>query len=281
MNRKIIISMVLLACLAFLPITSTADYPTGTLGYADEIAVGEKFEWTVTKLDLSGDFATYTDDFYIGDKELSQDSKIKVVVLEDPDNASGVWYDIYVNNVKTSDSSMGFLLGYGLYYAFGGFFINPVTYTNTTGTYNIYEQLIEELVDDNYNNGDSITTTYGGYTYEYGYSEIVEFKLQEDVFSILMYDYAYISIEGNGYEESMSMEMRIETTTNIRTGLLGRMEVLIDYDMATSYSGKIHFIIDSPYAGDGRTIVPYTWSFSLLGLSAMAIALVIVKRKRK
>ena len=86
----------------------------------------------------------------------------------------------------------------------------------------------------------------------------------------------------------MQIESKIETTMNIRTGLLGKMELLIDIDYYYS-TGGMHLLIDRGYAttedgttpDDGTTVIPYAWSLSLLGFSAIAIILVIVKRKRK
>ena len=60
MHKKIISLFAILTILSFLPISTQADFPTGDLGYSDEIAVGKEFEWTVSKLVLNGDFSDYS-----------------------------------------------------------------------------------------------------------------------------------------------------------------------------------------------------------------------------
>ncbi len=274
MNKKIITAVMLLTCLAFIPITSTADYPTGELGYSDEINTDDEFEWTVKIFENTGDMEDFTEYIYIGNATLSQGDKIKVKILEDPDEANDTWFDVYLNDIKITDPYLGYLMYYGMFYTYGGFFITPVTYTNATGTYNIYEQLYEELEDENYDYGDSHSEVYGGLTYESTYSEKLEFKLQGDVFSIYMYSYDSYSIKGNGHDESGYREMMTETTINIRTGLVGKVEILADIDMSYGV-GKAHLLIDSDYAK-----TPYEWAYSFLGITVIAAVVALAKRKR-
>ncbi|MCE7742374.1 MAG: hypothetical protein GOP50_07920 [Candidatus Heimdallarchaeota archaeon] len=280
MNKKIVFSIFILTCLAFMPISASADYPSGELGYSDDIAVGEEFEWTVDTLAFTGEFTSLSTDAYIGTEYLSQGDKIKVVVTEDPDTANVTWYDLFVDGVQV-DPNFGFLVNYGMYYTYGGFFISPVTYTNATGTYNIYEQLMEELGDYSYDETYSTAYTYGGTTYEYGYTYQMGFSLEDDVFSYLVYEHVYAHIVGGGYDETMSMEVRMQASTSISTGLMGMMEVYIIYDVPSYYEGSLHLIIDSDYAPiDGNRTVPFEWAFSLLGISTLAVLVVFVKRKR-
>ena len=63
-------------------------------------------------------------------------------------------------------------------------------------------------------------------------------------------------------------------TVNTQTGLLGKSEILMEASDAY-YSGKIHFVIDSGYAK-----TPYNWTFSLLGISAIALVIVLSRRKQ-
>ncbi len=277
MNKKVISAIILLTCLVFMPITTSADYPTGELGYSDEIAVGEEFEWTVSKLEVTGDFDHLADRFYIGDTILYQGDKIKIKILEDPDEATDIWFDIYVNDIKIIDPDPYFvyIIWRSMYYTSCDFFITPVTYTNATGTYNLYEQTYEELEDRNYDNSDSYSEVYDGVTYEYTYSKKFEFKLQGDVFSIYRYYYESYSIKGNGYDESWYWKWMIETTINIRTGLVGKAEILYDLD-EYDRKGKLHLLIDSDYAK-----TPYEWAYSFLGITVIAAVVALVKRKRK
>ncbi|MCE7747744.1 MAG: hypothetical protein GPJ51_05065 [Candidatus Heimdallarchaeota archaeon] len=286
MNKKIIFSILILTCLAFMPITASADYPTGTLGYSDDIAVGEEFEWTVDTLAFTGSFTSITSDAYIGTEYLTQGDKIKIVVTEDPDNATGDWFNFFVDGVQV-DPYFGFLLLYGMAYSYAYFFISPVTYTNTTGTYSIYEQLIEELSGYSYDETYDYSTEVSSYTYEYGYTFQMEYSLEGDVFSFMVYEREYVSIIGGGYDFYMETEMRVQTSINVKTGLLGMVEVYMNIEVPAAYTyymstGSIHMIINSDYAstdGDGRT-VPFAWGFSLLGVSTLAVLVVLVKRKR-
>ena len=260
-----------------MPISATADFPTGTLGYHDDIIAGAEYEWTVDKLEFTGDFASYSTEMYIGSEILQQGDKIKIVVTEDPDTATGIWFEVYVNGILV-DPDFGYLIYYGMMYGtYGGFFISPVTYTNATGTYNIYEQIIEEI-ETGYNEYSDFSTEYGGYTYEYGYTFKIEAGLDGDVLTVLFHQLGYLSLHGGTYDLSYIEEMKIQTSLNIRTGLVGSLEFL--YNVDTPYeTGKFHLIIDSDYASGGRT-VPFNWAFSLLGISSLAIVAVFIKRKR-
>ncbi len=279
MNKKIITTLVILTSLMFLPISAKADYPSGTLGYSDDIAVGNEYTWTVKTLDLSGDFSDYTSYATIGGEDLSKGSKIKVVVTDDPDTAIGDWYEIYLDSELLPSADFGSLLDYGMYYASGNFFINPVTYTNATGTYGIYEQILEEVVDQNEDNSDSDSTEYSGYTYSYSYSEKIEFAIKGDVFSVVMYEYEGMSLKGGGYDIEQHIEIRVETTININTGLIGKTEYMVDVSLGMSttstIAGTMHILIDSGYAN-----TPFSWAFSFLGLIVFAAVVGLVKRKR-
>ena len=274
MNKKIITVFLIVTALAFLPVTSRADYPTGTLGYSDDIAVGNVYEWTVKTFDTTGDFAIYSSYFTIAGETLSQGSKIKLVITEDPDTAVGDWYEVYLDGVLIPGADLSGIADY----TYGGDFINPVTYTNATGTYNIYQQVLEEWADENINTGYSTSDVFYGYTYEYKMSEVVEIKLKGDVFSVYVYNYAMMSIKGGGYDLSQYMEMEITTTVNINTGLVGKIEYMMGMDLTiytASVAGTMHLLIDSGYAN-----TPYNWAYSFLGITVIAAVVGLVKRRR-
>ncbi len=270
MNKKIITALVMLTALMFMPITTKADYPTGILGYSDDIVAGAEYEWSVVKFDLTGDFASYTSYATIGDTDLSKGMKIKIVVTEDPDTAVGDWFEMYINDVLVTGDPYD--LSFGLYYGVGGFFINPVTYENATGTYNIYEQLLEEL--ENVDEHTDTSTQYSGFTYELGLTERLTFSIKGDVFVIEVYMRLYASIEGGGTSQTMEMEAEQEMTINTVTGLMGKVEMKMDAN--TPYgAGSIHLLIDSGYAA-----TPYEWAFSFLGLTVIAAVVGLARRKR-
>ncbi len=278
MNKKLITTIIILTSLVFIPITTKADYPTGTLRYSDDIVIGSEFVWTVKQLVFEGDFAPYTYLATVGGEELSKGDKIKFVITDDPDTAIGDWFEIYLGSDLLPSATFGAFLSMGLAYAYGGFFINPVTYTNVTGTYNIYEQILEELEDNNEDNSYTYSDETSEYTYTYSYTEKIEISLQGDVF-VIKYQIGYsLSLIGPTTEISESIMNIIETTTNIRTGLLGKMDVLTDIYSAhtgSTVDGKMHILVDSGYAK-----TPYDWAFSFLGLTIIAVVVGISKRRR-
>jgi hypothetical protein len=270
MNKKILSAFIIIAALAFIPISTKADYPTGTLGFSDEIVAGNTYEWSVAKLDVTGDFASYTSDMYIGNDSLSEGVTIKIEVTDDPDNG-GDWFDMFINNNPVSGDPYD--IGFDLYsYGIGGFFINPVTYDNGTGVYNIYEQVLEELE----NIDESTETSYQTYgiTYSAGLTERVTFSIRNDIFVMEGLFRLYTSISGGGYDVEMEMVMEQTITINTLTGLLGIVEMKMDAD--TPYgSGTVHLLINSGYAK-----TPFSWAFSFLGLTVIAAVVGITKRKR-
>lgn len=274
MRKRIFPVLVFLVFLTILPSNPRADFPTGTLSYHDSIIADAEFEWTVAKFSATGDFSSYTDEVYIGDTILSQGDKIKVVVLEDPDEAVGIWFDVYINEVKVNDPEDFWIGNYGYLYGIGGFFINPISYTNATGTFSLYEQIFEELQELNDEYSTDYSYAYGGMTVEMTMIEQVSFSMKGDILVIYLYERMYMSMKGGGYDETMEIEMKSETTINTITGLLGKSELLLNAD-TSYYSGKFELRIDSGYAK-----TPFSWSFSILGIMVIASVIVLVKRKK-
>ncbi len=274
MKKQVFMTLIILSVLAFMPITTKADYPTGTLGYSDEIAVDSEFGWTVSKLTFAGDFTTFSSEIYINTTTLEQGDEIKIVVTDDPDNG-GDWYDLYLNDVEIATPTLSDLIYSEMDYFTGiSKFINPVTYTNTTGTYNIYEQLLEEVESQN----DEYTLETSGVgtdsTYDFNYQMKVEYKITGDVYSVcFFYDIQRTGVNG-GNDYSYGEGMRIESTLNIRTGLLGKMEMYFRSD-SFGIESELHMLIDSGYAE-----TPYSWAYSFLGLTVIAAVVGLVKRKR-
>lgn len=272
MNKKILAAFVIITALTFVPFTTKADVPYGELGFSDDIVPGAEFEWKVAQFDATGDFAPYTSDATLGGELLSEGYTIKIVVTEDPDNATGDWFELYLNdNLVTGDPyDFSFEFGYG--YGIGTFFINPITYTNLTGTYYIYEQLIEEL--DNIDEETSYSTDFYGITQVGGLTERLTFSIKNDVFVIDAYVRYYTSISGGGYEETMELVITETVTVNTLTGLLGTIDMEMKAD-SSSYSGSVHLRISSGYAK-----TPYNWAFSFLGLTIIAAVAGLARKKR-
>ncbi len=271
MNKKIFTALIVFTCFALSPITTSADFPTGNLGYSDEIAVDSEFEWTVKTLQLTGDITKYyDDDFYIGDTILEQGNKIRLVVLEDPDDAIGIWYDIYVDGAKVTNPN-NIWLGYAQGYGYSDFFISPVTYTNTTGTYNLYEQIFEEFVADaeDYSKDE----TSNGYTYRYIVRN--QYTLTGSTFTSSFYLEVFFGDNTN----YMSVKAELEMSVNTENGLLGHSKTYIEIDMTMYGSeavGTLDFQLTSKYTG-----IPFNWAFSFLGITVIAAVIALAKRKKK
>ncbi len=278
MNKKIITAIVLLACLAFVPFTS-ADYPTGELGYSDEIQPGNEYKWTLSKYEFTGDFADMKDYYesYIsyygyGDMLPKAGDIYKVVILADPDTATDVWYELYINDVLVPEA--GYLYTSFSYYGFTPFLILPTTYTNATGTYNIYEQMLEEIEPYFYDDGDSYSTVYNGYTFSGTYSQKITIEEKGSVMVLSVYMYQYATITGGYTELTSEIEVIGEATINTQTGLFGYLELSVE--ATTDYmSGSVHIKIDSPYGN-----APYNWAYSFLGITVIAAVVALAKRKR-
>ncbi|MHA1199842.1 MAG: hypothetical protein ACTSQF_10990, partial [Candidatus Heimdallarchaeaceae archaeon] len=162
----------------------------------------------------------------------------------------------------------------GYVYGFGEGFISPVTYTNGTGTYNIYEQLFEEFEPYNEDYTYSTSYEYSGATVDVAITEIVEFSLKGDVFAFYQKDSISVTIVGGGYDDHILETVEYEMTINTVTGLLGVS--VLDIEVDSSYgSGALHMKIDSGYAN-----TPYEWAFSFLGLTVIAAVVGLAKRKR-
>lgn len=284
-KRILLINLLLLISLALCPITNFADYPTGDLTYSDTISTGKSFKWKVSTLESLGEY--YISEMYIDEIQLEQGDTIEVKVMKDPDEAEygEIWYNIYVNDINVTDPTdidLGYI-GYYSYFFYGMYFISPVDYTNNTGTYSIYEAIYELIADYSETEEDHETNSYGGttYTYDYIYSLII--ALEGDIFSSEMYIYQRILAEGPGTDKYLDLlEVTIESSLNIKTGLLKENKLWLDYEFFERESevvnedekGYFHFLLEQKGSG-----APYNWSYSVLGLSF--IALVVVLRRRK
>ena len=272
--KKITTAVLLLTCLAFCPYTTSADYPSGTLGYSDEIAVGSEFEWTIKTLERERGTSFYYhlyyfEEFYIGDTLLEQGNKIKIVVVEDPDTAIGAWYDVYVDGNKITNPD-DFWLGIWTNFAYSDFFISPITYTNTTGTFDLYEQIFEEFVDEE-EDTTSEETSYGN---TYRYIEKVDYSLSRNTLTSKAHFELYFS---TGIEY-IQFKCDLESSVNTENGLLGYSKMYIETDIfmyGYDETAYVNLHIDSKY-----TNIQFSWIYGFLGITVIATIVFLVKKKR-
>jgi hypothetical protein len=287
-NIFLLTNLLLMVSLVFCPITNFADYPTGTLTYSDKIEQGKTFKWKVTTLEEQGESYNYFADYmHIGDVDIVQGDKIEVLIMKDPDEAGvgEIWYNIYVNDVNVTDPS-NIALGYMSYfmYSTGMIFISPVDYTNVTGTYNIYEALYEELEEYGYGGEDHETYSFGGTTYMYDYVFSLGFTLERDIFSSELYIYERTLVEGPGTDKYLQyLEATVKSSVDIDTGLLVESKFFLDYEYFERVSevviedetGYFHFLIELR-----GSLIPYNWGYSVLGLSFIALVVLLRRKKR-
>ncbi|MCE7747157.1 MAG: hypothetical protein GPJ51_02090 [Candidatus Heimdallarchaeota archaeon] len=290
MKKKniLLIDLLLLVSLVFCPITNFADYPSGTLIYSDEVKQGKTFKWKVTTLEEQGEsYLYYANYMHIGDIDLVQGDKIEVLIMKDPDEAGigEIWYNVYVNDVNVTDPS-DISLVFWIYGIYGHEmpFISPVDYTNATGTYGLYESLYEEIGDYGYSGEDHETYSYGDTTYMYDYVYSVGFTLEEDIFYSELYMYERNLVEGPGTDKDLEyLEATIKNSVDIDTGLLVESKFFIDYEYFERVSevvieeeiGYFHFLLELK-----GSLIPYNWSYNVLGLSFIALIVLLRRKKR-
>ena len=54
------------------PFSITADYPSGSLVFSDDITPGNSFTWIIDNLDINGDRYETSTDFYVGSVSLNE-----------------------------------------------------------------------------------------------------------------------------------------------------------------------------------------------------------------
>jgi len=255
--------------LLVIPVISNADLPTGIIKYADEIIPDAEYKWEVTTLETGGAIIElFPTDIHIGNAQLAEGDDIKLVVLEDPDETSDIWYEIFVNEDKVStpdDIWIGYLENYGLY----NLFISPVTYTNNSGTYNLYEQMEEELEE-----ADATYVEITGF-FSYQIEYLVQYSIRGDIFKSIYSEEVYYT-DGDGVLEASII---YETTFNTQTGVLESSR--IDFDYSSSMYGYdktafLLFLIESKSSG-----IPFNWMFSFLSICIMAAIVTLIHRKRR
>ena len=294
-KKILLINLLLLTSLVLCSITNTAYYPSGEITYSDQIVAGRSFKWEVKDLESAGEEYSYFGDYmYIGEIQLAQGDIIEVKVLKDPDESDPgePWYNLYVAGINVTDPTYiefgylwYFMMYFMWYFTMGGmFFISPVDYTNTTGTYNIFETLYEQLEDFGYSEEEHEYSSSGGVTYTYDYIYRMEVALSADIFSFELYVYEYDLEQGPGTDRDLNfLEATIRFAIDIKTGLLEEYKNWIDYEFFERVEGVIeddekgyfHFLIKQKGLG-----APYNWNYSVLGLIIIAVVIVLKRRKK-
>ncbi|MCE7749301.1 MAG: hypothetical protein GPJ51_13005 [Candidatus Heimdallarchaeota archaeon] len=269
MNKKLTVLTVLLGCILLIPSTTSADLPTGIMKYANEVIPDAEYKWEVTTLESGGAIIEmFPTDIHVGNAQLAEGDEVKLIVLEDPDETSDIWYDIFVNDDRVTtpdDIWIGYLESYGLYNSF----ITPVSYTNNSGTYNLYEQMFEEL--------DQVDATYEDVTgvFSYQIEFLVQYSILGDIFKTTYSEDVYFT-DGSGITEVLLV---LETTFNTQTGVLETSR--IDFEYSSNMYGYdktafLHFLLESKSSG-----IPFDWMFGFLSISVIAAIITLIRRKRR
>ncbi len=256
--------------------------------YSNEIVPGKSFQWQVKTLDIVGDFYEVSTDFYIGTNQIKESDTITLKVIADPDETNETWYELLLNNNQASASDLwglGFIWTYYAYdYGSDIPLVYPVTYTNATDSYNIYDLIWDQVEGNGENSTNNYTSTYPSSTVISEGTISQDFDLSGDIFT----DYLYVNYydhteQTDGTLTIDILEATVYTKTNKMTGLLEEAYSFISWDekeyvnstLTNDDVGHSNFWLKLTA---GR-VLPYSWAFSILGLSFFAIVF-IIRRKR-
>ena len=275
----------------------------GQYSYLLTLEAGTSYEWKVTTLTTVGSPSTPYLDF--GPTEvLKQGDRINVTLLQDVNstalggdyqlfsNDSNDWVDFYLNDElitnDTSDIDLFDLDWVNLGMWSGWFyeqFLLPITYTNSTGTYDNFLVL--------HNNYQQETGDYKSDNNFHSYTESVHIKvkttskLSKETWSLKrVYSEVYKESDYTDPEDWDTTDRTLDITTelryNIATGLLvyvnhdyAEHEILQEEGSTEDNTEEVIFILESSALS---TKVPYNWAFVLLGI--LTIGIVVLWRKK-
>lgn len=307
----------------FFSLQTNADIYYETFKFADVIAPGASFEWNVDTLEYGAegdeDYVYYNPENFLeymklGNHSLVEGSKIRIEVIEDPDNYTSSdtnvslfltpWYKVYLDETEVTDEIGESFLGVPLM----GFFglstptgalslIYPILYINETGTYDLLEMLYNEYKENEESWTDNNSEVSEGYTYEYKETQEFKVDLAEKQLTLKLRNYLYAYMEDNdGTLLEGELDMKASMSISRDDGRVIEASFWYDFWVDMEYPGEpiensksyLHYQLlaedHNDYGikpGDNGTItIPFNWVNSLLGTTLLS-ALVLVLRKRK
>ncbi len=294
-RNKIIIA---LFSVLFLSVVFTSPQIQGqTYEYLSTLMPGATYEWQVTTLLTTGSVST---SFLVyGNESLEQGDLFSVKIIDDVNNVTGgdpnellnplnTWAEFYLNgNYKTNDTSeIGILdLGWTMFTYID--FLQPTSYTNSTGNYSYIEVLHENFANVKFDERTDVNF--------HGYYESTNLKykqtssLSSKIWTIKMQmheDYQeddFIDPE-NWQKEQTTTDRTVEIRFNVETGLvvyllyeytwhnIRQVEGSLDDDI-----NSISLVIEST---DQPISAPFNYSFALIGLLTICFVFYVKKRRK-
>jgi len=294
-RNKIIIAFL---SILFLSVIFTSPQIQGqTYEYLSTLTPGTTYEWQVTTLSTTGSVGT---SFLVyGNESLEQGDLFSVKIIDDINNVTGgnpnellnplnVWAEFYLNGVyKTNDTSeIGILdLGWTMFTYID--FLQPTSYTNSTGNYSYIEVLHENFANVKYEERTEIN--FHGY-YESTYTKFKQSSsLSSKTWTIKMQmheDYQeddFVDPE-NWQKEQTTTDRTVEIRFNVETGFV----VYLFYDYlwhnirqvegsTDDDTNAVNLVIESTQL---PTVAPFNYGYALIGILAICFVFFMKKRRK-
>ena len=268
-----------------------------TYEYLSTLLPGATYEWEVTTLTTTGSVGTSFLDY--GNESLEQGDLFSVKIIDDVNNITGsdpnqllnssnVWGEFYLNgNYKTNDTSeIGILYLGWTTFAFIDF-LQPITYTNSTGNYSYLEVLHENFANVKYE--DRTEVKFHGY-YELTYTKFKQSSsLSSKTWTIKMQ--MHVDYQEDDFIDPENWQ-KVQTTTdrtaeirfNVETGLV----VYLYYDYLWHNIRQVEGSTDDDTnaitlqieSTQLPTAASFSYGYALIGVLTICFAF-YVRRRRK
>ncbi|GAH10788.1 unnamed protein product, partial [marine sediment metagenome] len=169
---------------------------------------------------------------------------------------------------NASDSMYDVFLGWFYFDFYWDYIVlfYPVTFTNDTGTYSLFDELYNQFIAEDY---------------DYGYIDI-SVDISQDTFTHTVYsnfEDVSSSIDGDEY---WKLETTIETLIDIENGILKETRLWSDWDVQVidnstvfKEEGYVHFLVQQK--GSDEISIPFNWVYGGLGLSVLAVIIIKIR----
>lgn len=294
-RNKILIALL---SVLFLSVAFTNPQIQGqTYEYLETLIPGATYEWQVTTLTTTGSISTPFLDY--GNESLEQGDLFSVKIIDDVNNVTGgdpnellnpvnTWAEFYLNGIyKTNNTSEIGILDLGWTMLTYIDFLQPASYTNSTGNYSYIEVLYENFANVKFEERTDVK--YHGY-YELYYLKFKQTSsLSSKTWTIKMQmheDYLeddFIDPE-NWQKVQTTTDRTVEIRFNVDTGFvvylfyeylwhnIRQVEGSTDDD-----TNSVTLQIESTQL---PTVAPFNYGFALIGVITICLVL-YTWRKRK
>ena len=289
----IVFTLLILLCFTSVKFVQGQEYD-----FLDTIMPGVSYEWQVTKLSITGSASTSFLDF--GNETLTVGDKFSINVTRDINNITAgdpsqllndsiTWADFYLNGVyKSNDTDdIGLLeLDWMSWYDGEHFFLQPITYTNETDTYNYFE-----IMQNNFEQIEAdIKSEINQKNYHENSHMIIKqsSRLTSKTWTIkyqtkLIYKEEDFTGPGGWSKDDDDVDRIIEIRFNVETGLVTYLSYYYNSHSVSEIDGLqtidddiIDLVIESTMLPTGA---PFSWSFAIIGVFILGVIVYIKRRK--